>query len=97
RQAAISLRADKLILMGQDDGLLEDNGETLQQLTCRSLEERLTHFHGEARHHAEAALKAVSQGVPRAHLISFQHDGALLQELFTREGKGTMISQDPYD
>ncbi len=97
RHTATSLRADKLILMGQDDGLLNRNGSTLQQLTCRGLEERLPQFSGEARNHAEAALRAVSQGVPRAHLISFHHDGALLQELFTREGKGTMISQDPYD
>ena len=96
QQAAISLRADKLILMGGHDGL-EDQGETLHEVTCGELQQYLGSFSGEARHHAEAALKAVSAGVPRAHLVSYLTDGALLEELFTREGKGTMVTQDPYD
>jgi len=36
-------------------------------------------------------VKAVSQGVKRAHLISRHVDGALLIELFTHHGIGTMI------
>ncbi len=96
QQAAISLRADKLILMGGHDGL-EDNGETLHEVTCGELQQYLGQFDGEARHHAEAALKAVIAGVPRAHLVSYLNDGAMLEELFTREGKGTMVTQDPYD
>ena len=38
-----------------------------------------------------AAIRACANGVARAHLISRHHDGALLLELFTRDGVGTMI------
>ena len=41
-------------------------------------------------------LTALQSGVKRAHLIS-PVDGALLQELYTRDGSGTMISRDLYD
>jgi amino-acid N-acetyltransferase len=52
--------------------------------------------------HMEMLLKigwctaAVSQGVKRAHIISPKH-GALLQELYTRDGSGTLISADLYE
>jgi hypothetical protein len=36
-------------------------------------------------------------GVRRVHMISYARDGALLQELFTRDGSGTLITQDPYE
>jgi amino-acid N-acetyltransferase len=42
------------------------------------------------------AMHALDQGVKRAHIISPKH-GALLQELYTRDGSGTMISRDLYD
>jgi len=39
---------------------------------------------------------AVKQGVPRAHILSPKH-GAVLQELYTRDGSGTLISGDLYE
>ena len=42
------------------------------------------------------AMHALEQGVKRAHVISPKH-GALLQELYTRDGSGTLISRDLYD
>ena len=39
-----------------------------------------------------AAVRACDNGVKRAHLISRLHDGALLIELFTRDGVGTMVA-----
>jgi len=41
-------------------------------------------------------MNALRAGVKRVHLISPYH-GALLQELYTRDGSGTMISGDLYD
>lgn len=40
--------------------------------------------------------EAIQAGVKRAHIISPQH-GALLQELYTRDGSGTLISADLYE
>lgn len=97
QHAAVSLRADKLILLGSTAGLPDANGDTLKEVTCLDLEQQVHNFKGEARNHADAAIKAVRQGVPRAHLLSYADDGALLQELFTREGKGTLVSQYAYD
>ncbi|MBM97210.1 MAG: amino-acid N-acetyltransferase [Oceanospirillaceae bacterium] len=97
QHTAASLKAEKLILMGRDAGLIDDHGQTIKELTVGLLEERLHAFKGEARKHADAALRSVKQGVPRVHLLSYQQDGALLQELFTREGAGTLVTEDPYD
>ena len=97
QNTAVSLRADKLIIFGQQSGLPNHEGEIYKELTCNQLEDIIHSFQGENRHHAMAALKAIRQGVPRVHLLSHQKDGALLQELFTREGGGTLISQDAYD
>ncbi len=36
-------------------------------------------------------------GVHRVHLISYAYDGALLEELFTRDGSGTMVSDAHYE
>jgi len=41
-------------------------------------------------------MNALEAGVKRVHLIS-PNDGGLLQELYTRDGSGTMISGDLYD
>ena len=45
----------------------------------------------------DKALFAVNSGVKRCHLISHCNDGALLEELFTREGSGTMITQENFE
>lgn len=44
-----------------------------------------------------AAAHACQSGVRRIHLLSYTHDGALLEELFTRDGHGTMVSVDEFD
>ena len=45
----------------------------------------------------DAACRACEQGVPRTHVLSFQQDGALLTELFTHDGSGTLISSLDYE
>lgn len=44
-----------------------------------------------------AAVHACGKGVRRVHLLDSGIDGALLLELFTRDGVGTMVSADAYD
>lgn len=97
QHAAISLRADKLIAFSDKDGLQDDAGAPLHELTCRQLEEMISSLKDSARWQADMAMRCVRQGVPRVHMLNYQTDGALLQELFTREGKGTLISQEAYD
>ncbi len=46
-------------------------------------------------HYLPCAIRACDNGVKRAHLLSRHNDGALLLELFTRDGVGTMIAASP--
>ncbi len=49
------------------------------------------------KRHLASAVQACQNGVRRAHLISRRTDGALLLELFTRDGIGTLIAGDAYE
>ena len=51
----------------------------------------------EIEQHLRAAIIACESGVGRAHLVHRKIDGALLLELFSREGVGTLVSLTPYD
>jgi amino-acid N-acetyltransferase len=103
-QTAISLAAEKLILMGEDEGLPSfankpdtDDSAIISQITTVALSQQLNDLSGEHKMHAQAALTAVKAGINRAHLLSYKIDGALLQELFTHEGAGTLITADDYE
>src|SRR5205085_5858656 len=51
----------------------------------------------DTRFYLPRAVSACKGGVSRAHLISRHRDGALLMELFTRDGVGTMVAQQGLD
>ncbi len=102
-QAAISLRAEKLILMGEDSGLPATQGQAesddgvISQITSHELSSLIESLGGEHKMHAQASLAAVQAGIQRVHLLSHKIDGALLQELFTHEGAGTLITGGDYE
>ena len=82
---ASELAADKLIFIG-------DNHHNLaRELTVKEAEKE------ESTPTLLAAVKACKAGVQRAHLLSRELDGALLQELFSRDGAGTLISAEPFE
>jgi amino-acid N-acetyltransferase len=47
--------------------------------------------------HVRAAVMACNAGVARAHLLNRHVDGAILLELFTRDGIGTLVSSTPFE
>jgi amino-acid N-acetyltransferase len=101
-QAAISLAAEKLILMGEDEGLpstADKSADTdiISQITTDELSKLINNLSGEHKTHAQSSLTAVKAGINRAHLLSHKVDGALLQELFTHEGAGTLITAGDYE
>jgi len=51
---------------------------------------------GEVLRYLELIVQALGHGVRRGHLID-PRQGAVLQELYTTDGSGTLISQDLYD
>ncbi|MBS8240382.1 amino-acid N-acetyltransferase [Marinobacter lipolyticus] len=98
-QVAAALQAEKLIMFIDDQGLLEPDGALIRELSARQASERLAE--GAVTGHDAALLKAACdacvKGVRRAHIISYVNDGALLEELFTRDGAGTLVSGDHYE
>ena len=46
----------------------------------------------DVQHYLPCAIRACDNGVKRAHLVSRHLDGAMLLEMFTRDGVGTMIA-----
>ncbi len=97
---ASQLSADKLVLFGAANGVQENLG-AIKQLgieTAKKCLDSLTGAaDGEVRGHLAVAINSCLKGVKRAHLVSYCLDAALLRELFTRDGSGTMISADSYD
>lgn len=98
-QAAIQLKADKLVIYSEEEGVFKSNGELYSELLTKDAEVILKEKKLSSITHAalDACVQAVRQGVPRAHLISYNENGGLLRELFTREGSGTMIDEDSYE
>ncbi|HEY5718516.1 MAG TPA: amino-acid N-acetyltransferase [Motiliproteus sp.] len=105
-QVAIALKADKLIYFGAENGI-RHHGERCSELLTRAAERLLNQYlegiedhsetHSELARQLASVTVACAGGVPRGHLISYQMDGALLLELFTREGAGTMVLPESYE
>jgi len=98
--AAIQLEADKMLSLINEPGLLDQRKRLIRQLTPDEAEQTLEQrkkLPEQTARHLISAIHACRQGVPRAHLIDSIESGSLLQELFTRDGIGTMICADRYD
>ena len=94
---AMALDADKLIAFGRDRYVTNASGEPQPNLTPSQLDsliDTLALPDATTRGHLRALLRACRGGVSRCHLVSYAHDGALLEELFTAGGGGTQISED---
>jgi len=98
--AAIALGADKLIGLLEGPGVLDAEGRLSSQLTPEQAQELLQSRRDlghDVERHLAAAIQACRGGVPRAHLVSRQRDGSLLQELFTRDGGGTLVTSETFE
>ena len=96
--AAVALKADKLIFLGAQADI-NDNGRPLHEMIPNEVDRflRARDANNEINYFLHCASSACRQGVHRTHIISYAKDGALLEELFTRDGSGTLISHDPYE
>ncbi|WP_424404744.1 amino-acid N-acetyltransferase [Pasteurella sp. PK-2025] len=99
-QVAIKIKAEKLIGFSNSQGILDQNGNTLYDLLPQDAQLHLNRLIEQNQYHCsqarflQAAIEACRSGVKRAHLISYEEDGSLLQELFTRDGVGTQLSME---
>ena len=90
---AVALKADKVIFLTETAGALDAKSRLISELTVREAQDLITNNNlpEDVQIYLPCAVKAVSHGVKRAHLISRHVDGALLIELFTHHGIGTMV------
>lgn len=92
-ETAIALQADKLIFFGNDN-CIKEKGELVKEVVTSAIPELINHGLNPLQEvQLTAAAQAVNGGVQRCQLIDHAQDGALLTELFTLEGSGTLVSQ----
>jgi acetylglutamate kinase len=87
------LAAEKLILLTNTVGLLDKQGELLTGLGATDVDRLIADgtIHGGMLPKIGCALSAVNSGVSAAHIIDGRVEHAVLVELFTDEGVGTLI------
>lgn len=96
--AATALKADKLILFTADDGIMSEEGNLLRNIEIDQLYGMLNNpFYASQKLSLQAIAASLESGISRCHCVSYCQDGALLQELFTRDGAGSLIAQRSYE
>ncbi|EMH4163695.1 amino-acid N-acetyltransferase [Pluralibacter gergoviae] len=96
-QLAIKLKAEKMIGFCSSQGVYNEQGEIVSELFPNEAQARVETLEAEGDNYSgtarflRGAIKACRSGVRRCHLISYQENGTLLQELFSRDGIGTQI------
>lgn len=87
------LRAEKLMLLTNTAGLLDEEGKVLTGLTAKHVDELIARgvITGGMLPKIRSAIEAVHSGVGSAHIIDGRMEHAVLLEIFTDEGVGTLI------
>ena len=93
---AETLKAEKLILLTNTAGLLDKNDELLTGLKRKEVDALIDDgtIHGGMLPKIRCALSAVENNVHAAHIIDGRVEHAVLLEIFTNEGVGTLILED---
>ena len=93
---AETLKAEKLVLMTNIAGVLDRDNRLLTGLTASEIEALFADgtIHGGMLPKIGSALEAVKNGVKSSHIIDGRVEHALLLEVLTNQGVGTMIRAD---
>ena len=94
---SVALNADKLIMLDELNHLTNAGGQRESTATPTSLQILIganEQISTTTRLRLDTMIQAVRGGVTKAHIISFQEDGGVLQELFTADGVGTQVLEE---
>ncbi len=95
---AIALNASKLVMLTDVEGLYAnwpDRGSLISRITAEALAEMLPRLQSGMVPKMEGALRAVREGVSAAHIIDGRRPHAILLEIVTSQGIGTMVVPAP--
>ena len=85
---AIAMRAEKLIIFSESP-IHDAQGNIVTEVQTDDM--------NDANPLLQNLKTACEQGVNRGHIISHSRDGAILEELFTRDGSGTQVTRQSYE
>ncbi len=94
---ATAIKADKLVYLTDSLGVTDKEGALLDAMTADEASQMLRvaeWLTTDIKRYLPCAVRASRAGVGRVHLISFEQDGALLRELFTHDGVGTVVTRE---
>jgi amino-acid N-acetyltransferase len=97
---AEALGADKLVCLTEGAGVVDRDAKLVRELSPSAVDGLLidnTALVLDVRRWLQASARACLGGVRRAHLLSRTVDGALLQELYTRDGIGTLVAVEAFE
>ena len=98
-EVALALKAAKILFLCET-GVLEDDGQLVRQLSIAEAEESLKKRRAAMPRNLalklEWAARACREGISRVHLLDGHQNEALLTEVFSNEGIGTMIYSNDY-
>jgi acetylglutamate kinase len=96
-ELAVALGAEKLVFLNDVPGLIGPAGDLLSELSASQCLELLASggvVEGGMIPKLESSVRALEAGIARVHLVDGRVEHALVLELFTPEGVGTMITPD---
>lgn len=90
---ATAIGAEKLVLLTDVAGVLDENKQLISTLTTQRARDLIAAgvINGGMIPKVEHALATVAKGVPKVHIIDGREEHALLLEVFTTEGIGTQV------
>ncbi|MEI6693837.1 MAG: acetylglutamate kinase [Actinomycetes bacterium] len=92
---AVALKAEKLIVLTDVEGLYAnwpDSDEVISSISTYELAQLMPSLTSGMIPKMDACLTAVQGGVPTAHVLDGRVPHAVLVEVFTDEGSGTMVT-----
>ncbi len=95
---AIAIKADKLIFLLDHGNTVNAEDERIDQITAAEAQKMARNLpDGDMKLYLPHAARACKAGVARVHLVNSNAEGALLVELFTHSGVGTMVTRESVD
>lgn len=92
------IMTDKLIYLSGADGIFQSGKTLLREAAPDEIRQLVTDgtISGQVAEFAKTAEAVIDAGVTRVHFIGGKTEGSLVSELFTNDGVGTMIHNNPY-